>query len=172
VFCYPNPALPGLARAWPGLLRLCPGAAQQGLPAETSRAERLPWLTQAGYDALLRGSALNFVRGEDSLVRAIWAGRPFVWQAYPQHDGVHRAKLDALLDRLIAHAPPGDATFVPRLRRVWQAWNGFAAWPDAAAEPVWPDWGVWRATCLRWRAALAATPDLVARLQAFVAERR
>ncbi|MEP7282265.1 MAG: elongation factor P maturation arginine rhamnosyltransferase EarP [Rubrivivax sp.] len=172
VFCYPNPALPALARDWPGLLRLCPGAAQQALPAGMPGTERLPWLTQPGYDALLRGSALNLVRGEDSLVRAIWAGRPFVWQAYPQHDGVHRAKLDALLDRLIAHAPPGDTDFAPRLRRLWHAWNGFATWPDPTAGPVWPDWSVWRATCRRWRAALGAAPDLVRRLQVFVNERR
>ena len=34
----------------------------------------LPWLTQPDYDRLLWSADLNFVRGEDSLVRAIWAG--------------------------------------------------------------------------------------------------
>ncbi|MCK7501685.1 MAG: elongation factor P maturation arginine rhamnosyltransferase EarP [Comamonadaceae bacterium] len=29
----------------------------------------------------------NFVRGEDSFVRAQWAARPLVWQIYPQQDG-------------------------------------------------------------------------------------
>jgi hypothetical protein len=173
VFCYANPALPALARDWPGRLRLAPGPAQDGLPPTVApRAERLGWRPQPAYDALLRGSALNFVRGEDSLVRAIWAGRPFVWQLYPQHDGVHRAKLDAFLDRFLATARStarADADFGRRLRRLWQAWNGFSPWPDG--DP-WPDWGAWQAACAAWRTSLASDADLVTRLTAFVAERR
>ena len=49
----------------------------------------LPLLEQAEFDHLLWASDLNFVRGEDSLVRALWAGKPFVWQIYPQHDDAH-----------------------------------------------------------------------------------
>jgi uncharacterized repeat protein (TIGR03837 family) len=175
VFCYPNPALPALARDWPGVLRLARGAAQDGLPPPAApHAERLPWLTQAGYDALLRRSALNFVRGEDSLVRAIWAGRPFVWQIYPQHHGVHRAKLDAFLDRFLAAATAagvGDG-FAGRLRGLWHAWNGFAPWPGGPAGPGWPAADDWDRACRHWRARLASRPDLVSGLQAFVADRR
>ena len=50
----------------------------------------LDWLPQAEFDRLLWSADLNIVRGEDSLVRALWAGAPFVWQLYPQHDGAHR----------------------------------------------------------------------------------
>ena len=164
VFCYANPALADLARDWPGPLRLCPGPAQAD-PA--LRGERLAWRTQAGYDALLRASALNFVRGEDSLVRAIWAGRPFVWQIYPQHDGAHRAKLDAFLDRFLDGVEEAEPDFAGRLRRLWRAWNGLAPWPAPAAA-VWPDRSTWQAACLRWRAHLCAQPDLVTQLLAFV----
>src|SRR5690606_17223504 len=38
----------------------------------------LPLLDQTGFDELLWACGLNFVRGEDSLVRALWAGKPFV----------------------------------------------------------------------------------------------
>jgi len=55
------------------------------------------------------------VRGEDSLVRAIWAGKPFVWQIYPQDDNAHHAKLEAFLDWL--KAPES-------LRRFHRVWNG------------------------------------------------
>lgn len=165
VFCYANPALPALAAAWPGELLLAPGAAQT-LPA--GRGQRLPWLTQRDYDRLLWRCELNFVRGEDSLVRAIWAGRPFVWQIYPQHDGVHRVKLDAFLDRFLAGAEPA---FALALRRLWWAWNGFAPWPDPPADP-WPDPAPWQAACTRWCDALCAQPDLVTQLQAFVSGRR
>lgn len=62
----------------------------------------LPRLSQSDFDHLLWSCDLNFVRGEDSLVRALWAGKAFIWQAYPQHDAAHHAKLDALLDWLQA----------------------------------------------------------------------
>ena len=64
----------------------------------------LPLLTQQDFDGLLWACDFNFVRGEDSLVRALWAGKPFVWHVYPQHDEAHRAKLAAFLDWM--EAPP------------------------------------------------------------------
>jgi uncharacterized repeat protein (TIGR03837 family) len=61
----------------------------------------LPFLSQAEYDRLLWSCDLNFVRGEDSWIRAIWAGRPFIWQPYRQEDDAHFVKLDAFLDRYL-----------------------------------------------------------------------
>ena len=60
--------------------------------------EVLPFLSQAGYDQLLRDCDLNFVRGEDSWIRAIWAGKPFIWQPYMQDENAHMKKLDAFLN--------------------------------------------------------------------------
>ena len=71
--------------------------------------QALPWLTQPDYDHLLWACDLNFVRGEDSFVRAQWAGRPFVWQIYPQHDGAHARQARRLLDRMLAGAEPAPA---------------------------------------------------------------
>lgn len=56
------------------------------------------FLSQDEYDHLLWQCDLNFVRGEDSLVRAIWAGKPFIWLPYQQSDDVHLDKLTAFLD--------------------------------------------------------------------------
>ena len=75
----------------------------------------LPWTDQNGFDEMLWACDLNFVRGEDSLVRALWAGQPFVWHIYPQDDKAHHAKLDAFLDWL--QAPDS-------LRRFHRVWNG------------------------------------------------
>ena len=61
---------------------------------------------------------LNFVRGEDSLVRALWAGQPFIWHIYPQDDNAHHAKLEAFLDWL--QAPES-------LRKAHRVWNGMEA---------------------------------------------
>jgi len=84
------------------------------------RVRVLPFVEQERYDELLWVCDVNFVRGEDSFVRAIWSGRPFVWQIYPQHDEVHLKKLQAYLilygGRL---GPSASRAFTD----FWQAWN-------------------------------------------------
>jgi uncharacterized repeat protein (TIGR03837 family) len=155
VFCYDTPWLPRLAEAFDGELWLCPGPAQDPKAGLADpHARRLPPVDQAGFDRWLWSADLNIVRGEDSLVRAIWAGAPFVWHIYPQHDGVHRDKLEALLDRLQA---------AEDVQALWRAWNGFGPWPAR-----WPDETDWRAATEAWRGQLAAQPDLVTRLRHFV----
>lgn len=57
----------------------------------------LPFLSQADYDRLLAICDVNFVRGEDSWIRAIWAGKPFIWQPYLQSEETHITKLKAFL---------------------------------------------------------------------------
>ena len=80
----------------------------------------LPFLSQPMYDQLLWFCDINFVRGEDSLARALWAARPCIWHIYPQDDAAHWSKLEALFELYTAGLAP-----VPRnvLHRLWQAWN-------------------------------------------------
>lgn len=59
----------------------------------------LPFLTQDEYDQLLWCCDLNFVRGEDSWIRALWSAQPFIWQTYPQDGKIHLTKLDAFLEK-------------------------------------------------------------------------
>jgi uncharacterized repeat protein (TIGR03837 family) len=113
----------------------------------------LPLLSQQDFDHLLWSCDLNFVRGEDSLVRAIWAGKPLVWQIYPQHDDAHHRKLDAFLDSLNAPAS---------LRDFHGAWNGISAKLPAA------DSESWTACVQSAREGLLAQPDLVTQLMQFV----
>jgi uncharacterized repeat protein (TIGR03837 family) len=104
------------------------------------RVQALPFLAQDRYDELLWACDVNFVRGEESFVRAQWAGRPFIWQIYPQQDGVHRQKLQAFLDRYTAsldalQPPLGDgAHAASALVRLWRAWNG-----ESGIGPAWRD---------------------------------
>jgi len=163
LFCYANPALAALLddlAKEPTLLLVTPGAAQRALGADRAalRIRGLPWLPQPDYDRLLWASDLNFVRGEDSFVRAQWAGAPLVWQIYPQHDAVHAAKLDAFLDRF-----GGDDA----LRTLWHAWNELAPWP-----PAWPERTAWEQNCRRWRDNLLSQADLTSQLLGFVASKR
>jgi len=56
-----------------------------------------PFIRQHDYDVLLCCADFNFVRGEDSLARAVLSGRPFVWQAYIQAEKYQLVKVGALL---------------------------------------------------------------------------
>jgi uncharacterized repeat protein (TIGR03837 family) len=183
LFCYPNPALPALFDAWtdgdaPVVCLVPDGVAVGALDAWTGgnvphpghpfRRGRLslhaiPFVAQDDYDRLLWLSAVNFVRGEDSFVRAQWAARPFAWHIYPQADGAHWRKLDAFVARYhfgLAREPAAA------LRRFWRAWNGApdagpigAAWLDfAAARPQLEE----RAD--EWSGECAALPELAAGL--------
>ncbi|HSM20605.1 MAG TPA: elongation factor P maturation arginine rhamnosyltransferase EarP, partial [Rubrivivax sp.] len=170
LFCYDNPAVPALlaelARE-PTLLLLTPGHAQRqvGTTPPGVRVVRLPWLTQPDYDRLLWACDLNFVRGEDSLVRAVWAGAPFVWQAYLQHDGAHVAKVQALLAAMAA---------APDVAALWRAWNSVVTAPLASAGaaplptlPALPALAPWRNAVGAWRQSLLAQPDLGTALRAY-----
>jgi uncharacterized repeat protein (TIGR03837 family) len=114
----------------------------------------LPLLSQPDFDHLLWACDLNLVRGEDSLVRALWAGKPMVWQIYPQHDEAHHAKLAAFLDWLGA---PTD------LRDFHLAWNGIGGQLPPADPQAW-------AACVQHsRGRLQAQDDLITQLMGFAA---
>ena len=119
----------------------------------------LPHLTQRAYDELLWACDVNFVRGEDSLVRALWAGAPLVWHIYPQpEDDAHHAKLGAFLDWLQAPAS---------LRRFHHVWNGIEAGPLPEIDPPG-----WRACVQAARQRVLEQPDLGTQLIGFVAQKR
>jgi uncharacterized repeat protein (TIGR03837 family) len=137
LFCYEPPALAQLleqlaAGPRPTDLLVTAGraaAAVRALQATGRGALRLhflPLMSQPAYDELLWACDLNFVRGEDSLVRGLLAGVPCVWHIYPQDDGAHGPKLQAFLDWL---QPPGD------LRDFFLAWNGLAPGPLPLLQP-------------------------------------
>jgi uncharacterized repeat protein (TIGR03837 family) len=183
LFAYEQPALPALLHAWArGPRRMQVLVPEGRVVADVAPAfglarpsagdvirdravdvHVLPFADQDGYDELLWACDLNFVRGEDSFVRAQWAGLPFVWHIYPQQDDAHFDKLEAFIalytDGLAAQEKAALSGF-------WRAWNGrgdlAAAWPAFAA--ALPALG---RHASRWRDSLAAQPDLVTRLAAF-----
>ncbi len=68
------------------------------LRLESITVHLLPFLSQSDYDHLLWACDLNFVRGEDSWIRAIWASKPFIWQPYIQTEDTHIKKMQAFLE--------------------------------------------------------------------------
>lgn len=80
----------------------------------------MPFVSQYDYDYLLWTCDVNFVRGEDSFVRAQWAGKPFVWNIYVQEENAHIVKLDAFLEKI---RPFYDTNSFERLAILHDLWN-------------------------------------------------
>ena len=122
---------------------------------------QLPYLSQTDFDHLLWACDVNFVRGEDSLVRALWAGQPFVWHIYPQDDNAHHDKLLAFAE---AVEMPAD------LKQFHAVWNGLATGPlPALSRAAIDDWQQWS---LQVRQGLQHQTDLTTQLLSFVAQKR
>lgn len=186
LFCYDNPALPALLDEWSAGAEPIVCQVADGLPRRQTEAwlnqafppgaearrgalalRALPFVPQPEYDRLLGGCDLNFVRGEDSFVRAQWARQPFVWHIYPQAEDAHQAKLDAFLG---LYAAGLDNEAARATRRFFAAWNGdgdvAAAWPALrAALPRLAAHGD------SWAAQIAAAGYLAENLAKFCLER-
>jgi len=174
-FCYPGAPLPALMRALSAserdtLVLLPEGAWPADMPRaiETPRglaqAHTHPFVDQDTFDRLLWSADLNIVRGEDSLVRAIWAGRPMIWQAYRQEDGAHLEKLEAWL----ARTPYGVE--VRALMRAWNTGDGNGL--ENLLPPLLegPRLAEWREQARAWSSMLEGGMDLADRLARFCTE--
>jgi len=175
LFCYPFAPVEGLLAALrdgppvvclvpEGVTPLAPRPGQQWTAGALTLVG-VPFLEPDAYDRLLWSCDLNFVRGEDSAVRAQWAAQPFVWQLYVQEGGAHVDKLDAFLAR---YAESCGAP-APVLASFWHAWNG-----DPAAALDWPALlavlPALRAPARHWERQLAALPGLADSLIEFASE--
>ncbi len=123
----------------------------------------LPFLEQSQYDRLLWSCDFNAVRGEDSFLRAQWAGRPMLWHIYPQEEGAHWDKLDAFL-QLYSQGlslPAREA-----LLSLWHDWNG--------GQSTSKSWSLWQehaeeltVHAEKWCLEQASRTDLAAALVQF-----
>ena len=177
LFCYPDAPVAGLFSAWqagesPVTCLVPEGVAVEAVqaflgssPTPGAAGTRgaltvrvLPFVAQPEYDRLLWACDVNFVRGEDSFVRAQWAGKPFVWHIYPQDENLHHVKLRAFLQRYAAG--------IDSLVQFSLAWNG--ALQADAGQGGWT--GLWQALVSdmprigrradEWRGEMAALGDL------------
>ncbi len=190
LFCYPGAPVAALLHAWEhgagAVTCLVPeGVAAQAVAhflGDEGRAGAVatrgaltvrvvPFVSQQDYDRLLWACDINFVRGEDSFVRAQWAGRPFIWHIYPQDENLHHLKLNAFLARYGAH----DA-----LRTLSLRWNGAPgdSLDDSLGDSLgWPElWSRFQSAgpqltrhCEQWEQAMQAHGDLAANLLQFAA---
>ena len=185
LFCYPHAPVSALFHAWENGGTAITCLVPEGVAAEAVRAfiggearpgatqsrgaltvRVLPFVAQPDYDKLLWACDLNFVRGEDSFVRAQWAARPFIWHIYPQDENLHHVKLRAFLQRY--------ATGVESLRAFSLHWNGAA--PEEEGQRDWPAlWTSFRedmpkllCRAVDWERQMLGNGDLASNLLQFV----
>ncbi len=168
LFCYPDApvfTLPDvLSTLEQKTLLLVPESVAQRIPELAQGqllVQRIPAVDQADFDALLWRSALNIVRGEDSLVRAIWAGQPMLWQPYVQEEQAHLDKLRAWLD---------TGTLSEAVQALHLAWSsadqaGATAALTHCLEPQ--VLRLWQQEARAYSAKLAEQADLASRLLSF-----
>ena len=190
LFCYPHAPVAALFAAWERGDTAVTCLVPEGVAAEAAAAfleteatvgaartrgaltlRVLPFVAQPDYDKLLWACDLNFVRGEDSFVRAQWAGKPFIWHIYPQDENLHHVKLRSFLQRYLAG--------VDSLNDFSLRWNGagdadmdehanwLARWPSLQA-----DMAQIAARAVGWQAEMLANGDLASNLLKFAATLR
>jgi uncharacterized repeat protein (TIGR03837 family) len=185
LFCYPQAPVSALFDAWKTGNRPITCLVPQGVAVEAVQAflggeakvgasathgalsvHVLPFIPQTDYDKLLWACDLNFVRGEDSFVRAQWAAKPFIWHIYPQDENLHHKKLLAFLGRY--------ALDVEHLHSLSCAWNALLAGDSDAPEwtEIWQkfldDMPKMNVMALNWQRQLAANGDMTTNLLRFV----
>jgi len=145
MFCYDQAPVPDLFKAWKNDSRpitcLVPeGVATHSVERFLNQSAKpgvhltqgsltvrvIPFISQAEYDKLLWACDLNFVRGEDSFVRAQWARKPFIWHIYQQDKNYHHIKLEAFFQRC--------TFFTSKTKAV----DFLLAWNQVFAHPI--DW--------------------------------
>jgi uncharacterized repeat protein (TIGR03837 family) len=197
LFCYPHAPVAALFDAWQGAGSPVTCLVPEGVASEAVRlfldqepkagavrsrgaltVRVIPFVAQPDYDRLLWACDLNFVRGEDSFVRAQWAGKPFVWHIYPQDKDLHHVKLRAFLKRYVE----GVEAETVSLAEVSLAWNGAsnveAGGQDGQAvwQELWPallgDLPNISRQAAAWRQKILENGDLASNLLNFAAALR
>lgn len=131
----PEGRILGDVARWLGVDDLAAGAVHV---RDALTVQVLPFVRQDQYDQLLWSCDFNAVRGEDSFVRAQWAGRPMLWHIYQQEEDVHLDKLEAFLALYVKglSAPAAEA-----ISGLWRAWNDGEKMTDHwhSTRKHWPE---------------------------------
>ncbi|MGE9657537.1 elongation factor P maturation arginine rhamnosyltransferase EarP [Snodgrassella alvi] len=129
---------------------------------------RIPFVPQAAFDRLLWLADAAIVRGEDSFVRALWAGLPFFWHIYRQDDDVHLQKLHAFWFKAMQGWPT-------ELRQAFTVLsddlNGAGAVSSLKREQAWQylcaHWQSWVKSAAAWSEMLHAQDNALEKLARF-----
>lgn len=157
------------------VFRPIPGGSAPALVQQTGNLSLydIPFFPQAEYDRFLWACDLNFVRGEDSLVRAQWAGKPFIWNIYVQDKSAHLLKLRAFLEKI---RPFYDTDSWERLAYLHDLWNEGGRNNQEYGQDPWrtslESLGSLGSAARNWAEHLGNQTDLVTRLLTFVSHQK
>ena len=185
LFCYPHAPVAALFATWSSqekpILCLVPDGvateAIQNFLGETPTVGHhysrgpltvriIPFMPQADYDKLLWSCDLNFVRGEDSFVRAQWAAKAFIWHIYPQDENLHHKKLNAFLQTHLATTHSSKA-----LSLAWNEVHTDINWQDLWSN-MSKDLATIEIQSQGWLEQMNAIGDLASNLLSFVNTKR
>lgn len=129
---------------------------------------RIPFVPQAAFDRLLWLADAAIVRGEDSFVRALWAGLPFFWHIYRQDDDVHLQKLHSFWFKAMQGWPA-------ELRQAFTVLsddlNGAGAVSSLKREQAWQylyaHWQNWVKSAAAWSKMLHGQDNALEKLARF-----
>lgn len=129
---------------------------------------RIPFVPQAAFDRLLWLADAAIVRGEDSFVRALWAGLPFFWHIYRQDDDVHLQKLHSFWFKAMQGWPA-------ELRQAFTVLsddlNGAGAVSSLKREQAWQylcaHWQSWVKSAAAWSEMLHGQDNALEKLARF-----
>lgn len=127
--------------------------------------------SQPEYDQILLSSDLNLVRGEESVVRAMLVGKPFLWHIYVQDEDAHLVKLNSFFDRIQEYcATDKDAKdVVERVRALHLFYNGSTDVNEIPQEIFNKDFmNRWKKLCEAWSAHLLSLGSLTDNLLNFI----
>ncbi len=174
VFGYDSPRTAALLGAMATSASVAAITIAEGALADVARQHHylkcvtMPFVPQPDFDAVLAAHDVLFVRGEDSLVRALYAARPFVWQIYPQSDAAHLQKLDAFLNQ---YCPGLSSAAEQSLRALWLSVNdGAGQWTASAWQEFLKHFAELAQHAVKYQKQLMTQPDLATNVMTFCAK--
>ncbi|AFZ83516.1 conserved hypothetical protein of the DUF2331 family [Candidatus Kinetoplastibacterium blastocrithidii TCC012E] len=143
LFCYPDAPVNDLIRSMKLLnKKIVLIANDQSLFINANSTNNLklvliPFIDQDSFDKLICCMDINFIRGEDSFVRALLSGNPLIWNIYKQENNTHIDKLKSWLNL---------NSFPVTIKKVMYSWNNFGeeglinAIEKAMSKENWNSW--------------------------------
>ncbi|MGB2833126.1 MAG: elongation factor P maturation arginine rhamnosyltransferase EarP [Methylotenera sp.] len=184
MFCYPQAEINGLLTALENLNQpvslFIPFNSTMAIFNDTFaiinhlnvRVYNLPFLTQSDFDQLLWACDLNFVRGEDSWIRAIWAGKPFIWQPYVQAEDAHITKLNPFLALFYADCSQETKQIIHEAHSAWISSHVSKNLTDNKTSQIWQNYFdhlfTLKILTSRQSEQLMQQPDLASKLVIFL----
>lgn len=82
------------------------------------------FLNQEEYEELINVVDFNFVRGEDSFIRAVLTGKPYIWHIYCQDEYVHMEKLAGFLDKYAKNIKTDkNQVYISNVKKLFEEYN-------------------------------------------------